>query len=1818
MSQPITTSSSTGRPCVPEDGDNALMAKGTASCPETCSRNCAKPLGGRLLSPVQSSPTANANGKNREDQNRREQNNENREKQTERSQTEEPARALKSAFNRKPKNTNAKSVRFVEGLKDPKVTKPRNLPPPPEQMRERIHALPASAINKKWGETWSKIGVTQGIKIATLNVRGKSFANGKSKYKNLTTIIRKSKIAILAVQETRLDENAAALLQQQNPKIIIENNGTSTNKEGVGFIINKDLLKNKKWKHTILIPGRASRLEIDWTEDNGLDLIVIYAPNETNEKIQYFKTLEKEIDKIKDWSSPILLGDFNFVEDAIDRLPHREDDKRILDAFNHLKTKMKWIDGWRTMRPPEKEYTFLQEGTSSMSRIDRIYMQEEAYEYAYHWGIQTSAKISDHDIATVEILKKNLPFIGKGIWRMNTETVEYQPFRSRVRKILKKAEEEMEEYLEYPNLRTPEERKKKNPQKIWMEAKANIKKVARDEAKERREMLANKRQALRTKIEISLQKLNQGMLSEENKRKEQKIIADTTMEKRALENDQIERLQQKAQARYKMEGEKNTKYWFNLNRENHPRQIIHGLCDKENKIKTKTSDMVEIASEYHRELQKKPEHDGEREEAIKEMLDLVDGRLDEQQKETLEDLTSYEDIAEALKKSQNGKTPGHDGITYEFYKSWPVPKNDEEKEKNPDIINILTMVTQDIEKNGLGDKAYTRGVMCLLFKKKNKAKIENYRPVTLMNTDYKLYTKTIATKLGKVAPTLLHPNQAGFVPGRGLYDHTRTSHTTIEYCDLMGINGCIVSLDQEKAYDKIDHDYLWRILEKNGFPETFIRKIKTLYGKAETAIMVNGVLPKPVKVQRGVRQGCPMSCLLYNIAIEPLAQALRKSTLKGIEVPGMIDRLIVTLFADDTLVYLQETDDQNILKHIVERFCKASTAKFNLEKTEYLPMGTADYRKQVIETRKIGENEKLDDRLTLIKDGELMRTLGAWIGNNAEAYPQWRGILEKQEKTIETWSKMHLSYKGKELIAKALIISRALFLATVNGMPEMIMKAMQEQIKDFIWDGKRKGLMRWSEIITDRKEGGLGIPDIEARLEATHVMWLKKWLAPKENRQVWAYLTDEILKHNIPEKPMIQEKSRLQWITQSWHESMSKTSRISKRIRDMLKVGRKYNIAIEAPKFAYKIKTKLPIWHHFAAKDNWTWNKKAAQCLRNNHGIKTLQNLVDYINHNERPIGCKHPEKCEKIANTLLEKIPDKYNPIMTTPHKDNLDHTPRRLKKNARKNVEKTSITFNPDITEKESVEDAIRIFGKAKTYKTRRMKEKQETLKPAYRKKKEKTRKTITYYTDGSSDKNGSANSRTGAGIWHKRGSELNQAIRIKGEVQTNQRAELIAIIMALKRKRNHTIKINSDSKSCLDGILKHLKNWEDKAWLDITNAEEWQHLAYLLRRRTAPTKFKWIKGHSGEEGNEEADRLASEGANKEDYTEISFGVPPRFKITGARLQTLTQAQAYRLIIKQKGKTPGGQSETTAINIETAQDEVERTTGLRPTVTTIWTTLKDKSLNPKICDFIWKMIHNRIKCGNFFRYIENLQERQYCPCGEIETPEHILLYCEKYEIPRVWKELKMIWKQTSKKKWIKPNKGIIMGLCALRYENEGKAQPDITHRYKMMVGEMVWVIWKSRNRRIFEEKSYNKESLLETWKEAIEKNIRNEYEIIKMKPYPSRDLLYQKLKMAWCENEIFAALTKEDPPKLEIRIMKNVEPLRKENVTEYRGQVRVEPHWYDQSAEGDGNQWMVMTSPNRTEGALTWPTARRGLRENLVCGESQNRLGGLVRVVN
>src|SRR6266853_132104 len=140
--------------------------------------------------------------------------------------------------------------------------------------------------------------------------------------------------------------------------------------------------------------------------------------------------------------------------------------------------------------------------------------------------------------------------------------------------------------------------------------------------------------------------------------------------------------------------------------------------------------------------------------------------------------------------------------------------------------------------------------MCPIYKKKDPTEISNYWPITLLNMNYKLLTKVLTLQLSKSITHLVHPNQAGFIPRRSIFNHIRLVNTVIHYTELTKENRTIITLNQEKAYDKIRHNYLWRTIDAFGLPKPFINTVRALYQNAQTVVAINGVMSKPYLVMR--------------------------------------------------------------------------------------------------------------------------------------------------------------------------------------------------------------------------------------------------------------------------------------------------------------------------------------------------------------------------------------------------------------------------------------------------------------------------------------------------------------------------------------------------------------------------------------------------------------------------------------------------------------------------------------------------------------------------------------------------------------------------------------------------------------------------------------------------------------------------------------------------------------------------------------------------------------------------------------------------------
>ena len=218
---------------------------------------------------------------------------------------------------------------------------------------------------------------------------------------------------------------------------------------------------------------------------------------------------------------------------------------------------------------------------------------------------------------------------------------------------------------------------------------------------------------------------------------------------------------------------------------------------------------------------------------------------------------------------------------------------------------------------------------------KDKRNLQNYRPISLLNVDAKICSKALAARVIKVIEEIINPDQHAFIKGRKISEAIRNVHDMFYYLTTEQKNGFIASVDFQKAFDSIDHDFLYCVLESFGFGPSFIRWVQTLYFDIEGCVLNKGTSTGYFPIKRGVRQGDPLSPYLFLIVLETLAIRIRTSSkIKGITIRDKEFKL--SLYADDFCAFCIDSESIAELFNILDQFNECSSLRCNKEKTEIL------------------------------------------------------------------------------------------------------------------------------------------------------------------------------------------------------------------------------------------------------------------------------------------------------------------------------------------------------------------------------------------------------------------------------------------------------------------------------------------------------------------------------------------------------------------------------------------------------------------------------------------------------------------------------------------------------------------------------------------------------------------------------------------------------------------------------------------------------------------------------------------------------------------
>ena len=391
-----------------------------------------------------------------------------------------------------------------------------------------------------------------------------------------------------------------------------------------------------------------------------------------------------------------------------------------------------------------------------------------------------------------------------------------------------------------------------------------------------------------------------------------------------------------------------------------------------------------------------------------------------------------------------------------------------------------------------------RGVITLLEKTgKNPLEISSWRPLTLLNTDYKIFAKIIASRMQKVLPELINEAQSGFMKGRSIADNVMKLMNVMNFCETQNKSALLVSFDFSKAFDKISWKALYLALNKFGIPDKLIDWIKILYEQPLTTVMNNGQWSQWWTPSRGCRQGCPASPLNFIILAEIIGIKIRTSyKIKGLE---MFDfEVKMAQYADDLWVTLDptETNLQNLMDEM-KLFEDFSGLEINYNKTAILRLGPMRHANARFYTQK----------QLFWSDGPI-KILGFWIFPDLEVMVKENIVseIDKIKHIVQLWSNRALTPIGKVVVVNTLIYSRLSHKLTVIPIADKtILDRIKKLCTDYIWDNKRSSI-RYSKMVQNHLEGGLKLIDLRTKEKALKIGYVRKILENKNPESYrWLY-----------------------------------------------------------------------------------------------------------------------------------------------------------------------------------------------------------------------------------------------------------------------------------------------------------------------------------------------------------------------------------------------------------------------------------------------------------------------------------------------------------------------------------------------------------------------------------------------------------------------------------------------------------------------------------------------------------------------------------------
>ncbi|PNY16800.1 ribonuclease H, partial [Trifolium pratense] len=441
----------------------------------------------------------------------------------------------------------------------------------------------------------------------------------------------------------------------------------------------------------------------------------------------------------------------------------------------------------------------------------------------------------------------------------------------------------------------------------------------------------------------------------------------------------------------------------------------------------------------------------------------------------LTSLPSFDEIKNAVFSLNKDSAPGPDGFGGFFYQTyWDII--------HKDVVNAVLQFFS----SGWILPNFNSNTLILIPKTSNADSIDQYRPIALANFNFKIISKVLADRLAKIMPTIISKEQRGFIQDRNIKDCICLASEAINLLHNKSYGGNVaMKIDISKAFDTLEWPFLLKVLKQFGFNSTFCHWIEVILSSAHLSISINGTLNGYFNCSRGVRQGDPLSPLLFCLAEEVLSRGISKLVFEGSLdlIKGSRNSLVPShcLYADDIMVFCSgKIACLNVLKNLFVRYANCSGQSINASKSTIYSGGISYVRLQNIVN------------LFGFKVGSLpFNYLGAPIFKGRPKARYFQPIADKIKSKLSSWKASLLSIAGRVQLIKSVIQSMTIYSITIYSWPISIIKSIESWTRNFIWSGninqKKLVTVAWKKVCTPFEEGGLGLRSLVVLNEAANL-----------------------------------------------------------------------------------------------------------------------------------------------------------------------------------------------------------------------------------------------------------------------------------------------------------------------------------------------------------------------------------------------------------------------------------------------------------------------------------------------------------------------------------------------------------------------------------------------------------------------------------------------------------------------------------------------------------------------------------------------------------